>query len=775
MLKSLLFFFIKYTMCDEYTMTLDPNLIENITARLLREEFSFIKELISNSIDATKKLVLESGDLYADLEKNIEIMFDKEKKIFQIKDRGIGMNKDDLINFIGKVGGSGSRGSGSEDIIGRFGMGFYSVFFVANHVDVETKRYGCDKAYKFSAKKACIEYKIEEMEKEEVGTTVTLHLIDKFAEKTSDKSIEKWIKENLLDIQRNYQILMWKEPKKEEKKEEDKESDEDEEKKEEEEEDKEAEAKTLQKTELFPWVKNNEESEYQRIYKELKQNGNLHYSGELKLTIPQETSEGGMSEATFTVMLFIPTFLDIRALGVELEGSKIMFVSGGRVDDPNFIKYPEFLKPMTIILKSNDAELVSTREELINSEETIAALYKTLQKKIIAIMKDLFKDEKEGERMMKCYESNIKNAYLNYKKADKEILANLFIDIFPFQTSQGYMTLEDFSKISEDKVSIFEDEIKEKDDKDKDDKKEDDNKKEEEKNLYKIYYTSLTDQMKNYSVSHPLFDGIDYPYFFIDTFTDEQIVKILKGYEGKDLTDIVTRTFTGKKIEGDYDNFISFCKETLKGLVKDVKVSKRLITAPFSIRQDKETMSQTLRAMMGYSHIQNTAIANMFENKLTLEINTDSEDVKKLIERSVTDRENSKLILMQYFTAACSICDIKPEKIGPIYINMLNMARKDLGLETHNIKPLVKEEKKKYGSHSSSSSEVEERLDDEKSKLEEKIKEEEQKIEELKDKLGEEGVKKKIEEEKIEIEGLKEKIEDFNEKEKVLEERKEDL
>ncbi|MBX0560815.1 molecular chaperone HtpG [Campylobacter jejuni] len=149
----------------------------------------FLRELISNASDALDKLnfLSVSDDKYKSLkfEPKIEIKIDKDKKTLSISDNGIGMDKDDLINNLGTIAKSGTKsflenlsGDAKKDsqLIGQFGVGFYSAFMVASKIEVLSKKALDDKAYLWSSD--ANGYEINDANKEEQGTSIALYLKD---------------------------------------------------------------------------------------------------------------------------------------------------------------------------------------------------------------------------------------------------------------------------------------------------------------------------------------------------------------------------------------------------------------------------------------------------------------------------------------------------------------------------------------------------------------------------------------------------------------------
>jgi len=152
----------------------------------------FLRELVSNASDAADKLrfeALANNDLYeGNPDLNIRIDFDKDAKTVTITDNGIGMNRDDVVNHLGTIAKSGTAqfmenlsGDQKKDsqLIGQFGVGFYSAFIVADKVEVLTRRAGDDKANGVHWEcSGDAEFTVETIEKDSRGTTIILHLKD---------------------------------------------------------------------------------------------------------------------------------------------------------------------------------------------------------------------------------------------------------------------------------------------------------------------------------------------------------------------------------------------------------------------------------------------------------------------------------------------------------------------------------------------------------------------------------------------------------------------
>lgn len=174
----------------------------------------FLRELISNASDAIDKLCFISltddkvGLSREDFKINLSV--DKENRILKIEDNGIGMNKDDLDKNLGTIASSGSYRFKQEmektddvDIIGQFGVGFYSAFMVADKVEVNTKKYGEDTGYIWTSSGAD-GYTIKESDKETAGTVITLHIKEDNETENYSEFLEQYRIEELIKKYSDY-------------------------------------------------------------------------------------------------------------------------------------------------------------------------------------------------------------------------------------------------------------------------------------------------------------------------------------------------------------------------------------------------------------------------------------------------------------------------------------------------------------------------------------------------------------------------------------------
>ncbi len=178
---------------------------------LYKNKDIFLRELISNASDACDKLKFESQTnqqlIAGDSKFVIKVAIDKKKRILTVSDNGIGMNRDDMIANLGTIARSGtaefmkkleeSQGSNDIDLIGQFGVGFYSAFMVASEIEVISKKAGEDKSYKWQSKGDGA-FSISELSKDDSdvegrGTRIILHL-----KKGEDEFLDKFRLEHII-------------------------------------------------------------------------------------------------------------------------------------------------------------------------------------------------------------------------------------------------------------------------------------------------------------------------------------------------------------------------------------------------------------------------------------------------------------------------------------------------------------------------------------------------------------------------------------------------
>ena len=181
------------------------NIFPIIKKFLYSDHEIFLRELVSNAVDATQKLKRLSslGELDQELgDLTIEVSFDKENKTITLKDRGIGMTAEEIKKYINQIAFSGAtefvekfkEKDNIQDIIGKFGLGFYSSFMVASKVEIISKSYQKDATAAHWTCDGSTQFEISEGEREERGTTVILHIAE-----DSEEFLDEWRLKSILD------------------------------------------------------------------------------------------------------------------------------------------------------------------------------------------------------------------------------------------------------------------------------------------------------------------------------------------------------------------------------------------------------------------------------------------------------------------------------------------------------------------------------------------------------------------------------------------------
>ncbi|EPV5299713.1 molecular chaperone HtpG [Campylobacter jejuni] len=341
----------------------------------------FLRELISNASDALDKLnfLSVSDDKYKSLkfEPKIEIKIDTDKKTLSISDNGIGMDKDDLINNLGTIAKSGTKsflenlsGDAKKDsqLIGQFGVGFYSAFMVASKIEVLSKKALDDKAYLWSSD--ANGYEIDDANKEEQGTSITLYLKDD--EFANAYKIESIIEKYSNHIQ--FPIFMEKEeftPAKEG------------------EEEGKTELKISQINKanaLWRMQKSSLKAEdYERFYEQ-----NFHDSNKPLLYLHTK-SEGKLE---YNSLFFIPQNAPFDLFRVDYQSSLKLYVKRVFISDDDKELLPTYLRFVRGIIDVEDLPLNVSRE-ILQENQILKGIKEASVKKILGELEKLKNNDKE--------------------------------------------------------------------------------------------------------------------------------------------------------------------------------------------------------------------------------------------------------------------------------------------------------------------------------------------------------------------------------------------
>lgn len=409
----------------------------------------FIRELISNASDAIDKLYFKSlTDDSVGLSKSdfkIEISTDKENRTITIEDNGIGMTAEELESNLGTIAKSGSLNFKNEnedakdndiEVIGQFGVGFYSSFMVASKVEVVSKAFGAETANKWVSEGAD-GYTIEECEKDSAGTVITLYI----KEDTENEDYSTYLEEyTLSDLVKKYSdyirypitMEMTHTVPDEEKEGEYKQ---------------EVTVDTLNS--MIPiWRKSKSElteDDYNEFYK----NKFMDYENPL-LYIPFKT-EG---QATFDSLIYIPSKAPYDFYSKEYEKGLQLYTNGVMIMDKCSDLLPDYFSFVKGIVDSADLTLNISRETL-QQDYQVKIIAKAIDKKIKNELKKLLNNDREKfEKFFETFGIQLKwGVYANYG-ADKDGLKDLIL--FKSVKEGKYLTLKEYTEaMAENQDTIY--------------------------------------------------------------------------------------------------------------------------------------------------------------------------------------------------------------------------------------------------------------------------------------------------------------------------------
>ncbi len=579
-------------------------LLHLMTHSLYSNKEIFIRELVSNASDAIDKLnYLKLTDekmkqtIGEDWRGEINISFDEKDKSLTIVDNGIGMNEEDLISSIGTIAKSGTKsfvealtGDAKKDsnLIGQFGVGFYSVFMVASHVDVISKKAGEEQAYKWSSD-GTGEFDLNPVTKESVGTVIYIKLKDEEAQEFASKyRIENIVKKYSDHIA--YPIFLnYSEEVEEQLSEEDKKAG------------KEAKKTTEKRHEkinaatalwMQPKAKLKKE-EYNDFYKSIS-----HDSQDPMLTI--HTKAEGVNE--YTTLFYIPETAPMDMYRADYQPGVKLYVKRVFITDDEKELLPTYLRFVRGIIDSEDLPLNVSRE-ILQENRILANIKQSSVKKILSEIKKLSKDEKKYTKFIEQYNRPLKEgAYQDF--TNKEAI----LELIRFKSSKkekGEMTsLEAYKEAANTEQKA-------------------------------IYY--IIGENENVLRNSPLLEAYNKNDIEVLILDDKEIDEIItpmygtyKEWEFKDITSCeapkIEQTEEEKKeVEEKFEATLTKIKDILGEEVKEVRVTNRLSQSPSCVVKDAEDaqMAQMMQMMRAMGQ-------EMPASAPILEINPDHEIVVKL-------------------------------------------------------------------------------------------------------------------------------------------------
>ena len=412
----------------------------------------FLRELISNASDAIDKLCFialtddKLGMTRSDFQ--IELHADKDSRTLTIEDNGIGMDKDDLENNLGTIASSGSYKFKQEmeekpddiDIIGQFGVGFYSAFMVAKKITVITKKYGSDTAYCWESSGAD-GYTVTETEKDKLGTKIILEIKDNTDEENYDEFLEQYRLQSLVKRYSDYiryPIVM--DMTKSRVKEETKDSDHPEY-------EEYTERETLNS--MVPiWQrpkKDVSQDEYDKFYQE------KFFAMEKPLRTIVTTVEGVV---TYKALLYIPSSTPYDYYTKEYKKGLQLYSSGVLITDNCEELVPEHFRFVKGIVDTADLSLNISRE-MLQHDRHLLTIAKNLEKKVKNELTSMLKNSREDyEKFFKAFGRQLKYGCVADYGMHKDELVDLLM--FYSSTEKKPVTLAEYvDRMKEDQKFIY--------------------------------------------------------------------------------------------------------------------------------------------------------------------------------------------------------------------------------------------------------------------------------------------------------------------------------
>ena len=516
----------------------------------------FLRELISNASDAIDKYHYLSltNDSIPTIEHEIRIETDNKNRTLTIKDNGIGMNYDDMINNLGTIAKSGSAefiknlkedDKASElEIIGQFGVGFYSAFMVAKKVVVESKSVKDDKAYRFVSE-GTETYEIDEIKKDDVGTSITLYLRNNENDEDYDKYLQEYMIEELVKKYSDYVKYPIKMQVEETVNKKD-ENGEDIENK--------YEDIIVDKTlnSMIPlWKKSKSEVNEEMLNEFYKAKFNEYQDPLISLHV---NTEGMIS---YNALLFIPSKAPYDLYSEKYEKGLQLYTKGVFIMDKCKELLPDYLRFVKGLVDSSDLSLNISRE-ILQQNKQLDKIANSIEKKILSELNKI--KENDFEKYVKFFDAfglNIKWGVYDGFGVNKDKLKDLLI----------YNTVNEENKIT---LKKYVENMKE--------------------NQEYIYFASASN--KQQVLSMPQMDLVKkqgFDVLILNDNIDEFVMTILQDYEGKKFKsinqgdlDLLSNEEKEKieEVKKEKQSVIDKIKDVLKDEVKDVVISERLTDSP---------------------------------------------------------------------------------------------------------------------------------------------------------------------------------------------------
>jgi molecular chaperone HtpG len=564
-------------------------MLDLVVNSLYSKKEIFLRELLSNAsdaIDRAKYLGLVDKEILSDCpDWKITVSADKDKRLLSISDNGYGMDAADLENNLGTIASSGTKkfmeaaaakdGGNLPELIGKFGVGFYAAFMVADKVTVVSKKRGEDEAFSWESD-GVGSYTISGADRDSYGTTITLHLRD-----GQDEYLDEWRVRDLVKSYSDfiaYPIFFEAAGKK------------DEEKKDE------ASAKPLNTmTALWKRAKKDvKKEEYDEFYKHL-----THDFDE-----PLETIVfSGEGQVEFKALLFIPKSAGMDLYMPQTKRGLSLYVRNVFIGNDFDLLLPDYLRFVKGVVDSSDLPLNVSRE-MLQDDQVISKIKSAVTSKILSVLEEM-KSKETYDAFYGVFGRVLKEGvHTDYVNADR---IKKLLKYPSAQSAAGKMIfLEDYVK----KMP------------------------QEQKDIYYICAEKEEDARCAPQLEQAEKHGLDV-LFFVDP-VDEWLVDSFREFEGKSLVDIARGNIAfgseseqkaekeaNEKASADLKPFLDKVKELLKDHVSDVRVSSRLAESPCCLVASENALSPSMIRMM------RAMKQNVPDEKRILEINASHPLVEK--------------------------------------------------------------------------------------------------------------------------------------------------
>ena len=563
----------------------------------------FLRELLSNASDAIDKLYYQSlTDKSIKVNKKdlcIKIEIDKENRLLKIIDTGIGMKKEELENNLGMIAKSGSLQFKEENekkkdvnIIGQFGVGFYSSFMVSDDVTVISKKYNEEDAYKWESTGA-EGYTITKDEKDTYGTTIILKIKSDNEEYNYSDFLDTYTIESLVKKYSDYirypikMNVTRRELKKGSKDE--------------------YEDVTKEETlnSMIPLWKKDKNKITEEEYNNFYQSKFYDYENPIKVI---HTSVEGMT--SYKAILFLPAHAPFDYYSKEYEKGLALYSNGVLIMDKCSDLLPDYFGFVKGVVDSDDLSLNISRE-ILQQDRQLKLIASNIEKKIKSELESMLKDERDKyEKFFKEFGMQLKLGVYNDYGMHKDELKDLLL--FYSSKDEKYITLKEY-------VSSMKD---------------------DEENIY--YACGETIDKINMLPQVEKVEDKGYNILYLTEYVDEFAIKSLMEYDGKKFVNVSEENLDLdteeekkeiKKINDENKEMLNSMKEIIGSDISDVRFTHRLKNHPVCLVSEGPVsieMQKVLNAMPTDQSI---------NAKIILEINSSHKIADKLKELYKSDKE----------------------------------------------------------------------------------------------------------------------------------------